>query len=177
MAKPNCAIPGCERKHAARGLCGAHYMQAKKAGELPPLVPKLPDYRVDGNGCWIWRRVLSDTGYGTKRANGKTVLAHRWTYEQHLGSIPAGLDLDHLCRNRACVNPDHLEPVTHRENCLRGVSLNALNAAKTHCEHGHEFTPGNTYIRPDTGGRQCRACAVDRDKRRPSGWVRMKRGA
>jgi hypothetical protein len=83
--------------------------------------------------------------------------AHRWSWEKVNGSVPDDLHIDHLCRNRACVNPAHLEPVTRRENILRGVGITAQNARKTHCKNGHEFTEANTYIRPG-GHRGCREC-------------------
>jgi hypothetical protein len=110
--------------------------------------------------CWLWQgRLGTGTGYGQFWTGEKQVGAHRWAYEFCVGAIPSGLDLDHLCRIRACVNPSHLEPVTRRENLLRGVGITATNAQKTHCVHGHEYTPDNTYRRPDTKTRQCRACA------------------
>lgn len=116
--------------------------------------------KVDKRGpdeCWIWTAATRH-GYGSMGFNGKMVYSHRWLYEQAVGPIPDGLDLDHLCRNRKCVNPAHLEPVTTRENILRGEGQCAKNARKTHCKRGHEFTPENTYWHASTGRRRCRVC-------------------
>jgi hypothetical protein len=115
--------------------------------------------------CIIWEGKARVDGYGRKRVGGrKQVLAHRYVYEREVGPVPEGMTLDHLCRVRDCVNPAHLEPVPFRENVLRGVGPTARNAHKTHCEHGHEFTPENTYRRRD-GGRDCRKCGVERTRR------------
>jgi hypothetical protein len=113
--------------------------------------------KVDGGNvseCWTWtaRRL---NGYGTfMLANRVAVIAHRWAYEQLIAPIPEGLDLDHLCRNRACVNPWHLEPVSRGENLRRGYAARGLKAL---CSNGHPFNDINTFRRSD-GGRGCRTC-------------------
>ena len=110
-------------------------------------------------GCVEWTGALTNGGYGGFGGNGWKVTAHRWAYERWVGPVPDGHDLDHLCRNRRCVNVAHLEPVTHKVNVLRGTSPSAAHARKTHCINGHEFTPENTYNRPDKPWtRACRAC-------------------
>ena len=116
----------------------------------------------DLRGCWIWRRAKTPAGYGEARLNGRTVYVHRVLFESAYGPVPEHLELDHVCRNRACCNPIHLEPVTHRENVLRGESPMAQLARATFCAAGHEFTPDNTIsIR---GGRRCRTCKRLRDR-------------
>lgn len=110
------------------------------------------------NGCWLWQHT-DRAGYGTYFfADGRRWLPHRWSYEHFRGPIPDGLEIDHLCRNRACVNPDHLEPVTRVENALRGPG------AITECVNGHPYTTENTYIRPDRGTRSCRTCNNHRSR-------------
>ena len=118
--------------------------------------------------CWLWTGAINaNTGYGAfsvKLPNNKWNQrgAHRIAYAHWVGPIPVGLWLDHLCRVRRCVNPKHLEPVTPRENILRGEGSSADRARQTHCLRGHEFTPENTY-RPQ-GTRQCRECKRERDR-------------
>lgn len=109
-------------------------------------------------GCWLWVGALKSDGYGSVWEGARrTVGAHRLVYELLRGPIPVGLSLDHLCRVPSCVNPDHLEPVTHRVNVLRGASLQALNARKTHCPNGHPYD-----ARDRGGGRRCATCTRER---------------
>ncbi len=112
---------------------------------------------IDGRPCWVWSGSLS-RGYGNFYPNGRRskVPAHRWAYQLWIGPIQTGLQIDHLCFNRACVNPSHLEPVTAQVNILRGRGVAAQNARKTHCPTGHAYTADNTFI--SKGKRYCREC-------------------
>jgi hypothetical protein len=115
------------------------------------------------DGCWLWTACLSSSGYGRFNYGGRgtTGQAHRWAYEHYIGQIPDGMQLDHLCRNPRCVNPNHLEPVSPGENQRRGL----LGVLKTHCPQGHEWTPSNTRTRlsgKDKGGRYCAGCSRER---------------
>ena len=105
------------------------------------------------DGCWLWKAYISTSGYGQFTISRRHYPAHRVSYELLVGRIPEGLEVDHLCRVRHCVNPDHLEPVTRLENIRRGICKRNL----THCLRGHEFTESNTYIQKN-GCRRCRTC-------------------
>jgi hypothetical protein len=116
--------------------------------------------RRDPDDCWLWI-TPSVRGYGYFHFEGRKVLVHRWSYEHLIGQIPQGLDLDHLCRVRHCVNPKHLEPVIHRENVRRGQGWAGKHARVTHCPRGHEYTEDNTY-RYGNGARFCLRCRRDK---------------
>jgi len=122
---------------------------------------------VAETGCWEWLG-YRENGYGRFSVSTASLSqkAHRVSYELHVGPIPEGLTLDHLCRNRACVNPAHLEPVPFATNVLRGESPPASNARKTHCPKGHPYDDENTLINPTNGYRGCRACIHERNVER-----------
>ena len=130
------------------------------------------------SGCWLWTGSISEDGYGKFKMTQAAWAAHRVSYELFVGPIPEGLQIDHLCRVRCCVNPKHLEPVTLQENFRRGIG-NAHGAAaasiarisKTHCLRGHEYVPDNVMIQAD-GARRCRTC----DRKRAREYQRAKRG-
>jgi len=119
-------------------------------------------------GCLVFTGNINRHGYGLiKDDSGKDRTVHRVAYELAKGPIPDGLVIDHKCRVRSCVNPDHLEPVTQRENCLRGIGIPAINASKTHCYRGHELSDENTYPGwRDKGERRCKTCTQDRARER-----------
>jgi hypothetical protein len=124
------------------------------------------------SGCIVWLGGKNKNGYGQIHAGPDfgvaRFLVHRWSYEYHVGPIPDGLEIDHLCKNTSCVNPDHLEPVTHAENLMRSDGFSAAHAQQTHCLNGHEFNAENTRLRRGRGGRECRPCCRERDRKRPS---------
>jgi len=117
------------------------------------------------SGCWIWKGNLNPDGYGVIKIKGKGLLAHRFSYEYYNDKIKEGLTIDHLCRNKACVNPQHLEPVTLQENIKRGLTgkINHRNTRKAYCIHGHEFNEENTYYHKEH--RTCRICKAVREKK------------
>lgn len=117
----------------------------------------IPEHRPDLGPCWLWTGKLGKWGYAKARVFYRTRVVHRVIYEHFNGLVPDGLELDHLCRNRACCNPEHLEPVTGRENKLRGTSFSAVNAKKTHCLRGHPLSGDNLYV-STKGERVCRTC-------------------
>jgi len=172
MEQGTCSTPGCGRPVRARGMCRADYQRWHRAGGAigyPPVDVRFWS-KVNKNGpvqshaphlgnCWLWTGGLHATGYGHFRAVSREpmVSSHQWAYRSMNGPVPDGLELDHLCRVRACVRPEHLEPVTHAENMARSRELT------THCPWGHEWTTETTrYNRK--GYRYCHAC----DRQRPA---------
>ena len=137
-----------------------HYGLARKSGELDIKYDKAGEYnwpKIEVTGfCWLWRSTTNKAGYGILKTQGYH-LAHRWVYETLVGKIPEGLALDHLCRIKRCVNPDHLEPVTKLENTLRAFDT----IRKPYCPKGHPYNEENTYLErrgTATPARRCRIC-------------------
>lgn len=175
-----CAIDGCENLTLARGWCPKHYARWKTHGDPEKILPRAGGRKVQAPGvlfwekvdasgdCWEWLGAKRPNGYGVFGTQGKNEGAHRFAWENLVGKIPDGLVIDHLCKNRGCVNPDHLEPVTYSENNIRGAGpfLSRIRRAVTHCKYGHEFTEENTYVSTWQGStkRVCKQCRKSRTK-------------
>lgn len=167
-----CSVTGCGSATHAKGWCAKHYRRWRRHGD-PTLTlrPGVDDYpiaillaqvlAVPGD-CWEWGGSIDPHGYGRQGHR----LAHRLVYERMVGPIPDGLDIDHLCRVRCCVNPKHLEPVTRQTNHLRGVNQSAVLHVAGVCLNGHDLNE-HAYRRKTTGNVvYCRVCR--NDKRRAS---------
>lgn len=168
-----CTIDGCQKPGRYDGaMCWAHYYRVRRYGRTDPgpraRAPLHERFwrfvvRDDADKCWLWSGATDGHGYGQigagTRADGH-MAAHRLSYEMHRGSIGPGLDIDHLCRNPLCVNPEHLETVTRGENTRRGrlfEVLKARAAARRECRNGHPRTPEN-IVRYKDGKPRCLAC-------------------
>lgn len=146
-ARVGCAFPGCKNPHCAKGLCNAHWAQLSRRGELKPIYSdeteeerwsRQVDKQPGPNGCWIFTgngngmgqtaSKPGDTGYGQFAWRGRKYTAHRYSYEKYVGPVPVGAYLDHLCMNKLCVNPQHLDPVTPHENTRRFHAYASLQA-------------------------------------------------
>ena len=168
-----CSIDKCSKPRHGKWRCSKHekdyrlqkYGIEKKSrplelNEYPKYIENWVDKTSNSAGCWLWKGYKNKHGYGIWTRGGG--FSHRRIYEYLIGEIPEGLQLDHLCRNPPCCNPQHLEPVTAYENQYRSpISFVTLNSKKTHCPQGHEYNEENTYIRPN-GHRKCKACNRER---------------
>ena len=171
VAKGNpriCRFEGCTRSvghKGGKGWCPTHYMQAWRWGSPSITSAEVrfgKHWKRIASGCWEWQSSISTHGYGQFHLHGKKLAAHRFCYELLVGPIPDGLEIDHLCRNRKCVNPAHLEPVTHAENVRRGTSGHNWRA-KTHCPKGHPYDDVNTRLY--RGRRYCNTCLAECGRR------------
>jgi hypothetical protein len=153
-------------RHDEAALAAMHNTVGKGGRRIRSLSQRIQaKYFVDPSGCWTWTGAKGATGYGvvTVNADVGAIVAHRAVYLLHRGPIPPGRELDHLCRNRSCVNPEHLEPVTHAENGRRGLKGD-LRPPVYECPAGHDYAI--TGIMNGQGYRICRECKAERQRRR-----------
>jgi hypothetical protein len=179
----SCAIDGCNNAHVARGWCNMHYKRWSAYGNpefthMPDRLMGTPEERfwpkVDAEGdCWVWTKYRDKDGYGTFTAAGpgKSTRVHKFAWQTLVGEVPDGYELDHLCRNRPCCNPDHLEVVTHAENMRRtdatAQKLKYKASQRTHCKRNHPYSGRNLVM--DGGQRRCRTCRNDAQRERKRG--------
>jgi hypothetical protein len=166
-----CTVEGCDRRQRARNLCSMHVQRLERNGTVElierqprPLEDRLWPRVTPAGFCWEWEGAHAASGYGVINLGPRLDRTHRVVYEMLVGPIPEGLHMDHLCRNRGCCNPDHLDPVTPRENMIRGMAPSHITARTGVCRRGH--TMADAYTRPDTGARTCRTCLTERSRRR-----------
>jgi hypothetical protein len=176
--KKDCAVDKCTTPARARGWCSRHYKRWKAYGD--PTYAKFESVRgatdeerfwakVEPTGfCWNWTAAREYSGHGMFNLGAeydrRPVRAHRFAYETLVGLIPEGLELDHLCRNRACVNPDHLEPVTHEENMRRGFAPSQALNRRGVCAQGHDTRNDENVFIAKSGRRTCKICAARRQR-------------
>ncbi len=169
MDERTCSFPGCGKRLLSKGLCSGHYQQQHNGRDLTPLgAPKRTleerfwEKVEKTGGCWHWRGAVGGHTYGNFWDGEKVSRAHTVSYELHSGgSVPEGMHIDHLCRVRLCVNPEHLEVVTPAVNRARGVrdSLSRYqNINQTECKRGHPLSGDNLYVQPKNGYRYCKTC-------------------
>lgn len=160
-----CSYPGCDRPHEARGWCHTHYARWKRHGNVNPRGVKnigRAEYmwsrfvKDSVTGCWLWTGTVS-RGYGV----ASTGPAYRVMYELVVGPVSSDLEVDHLCRNRLCINPSHLEAVMASENQQRTIPYRL----KTHCKNGHLMEGSNLATKSD-GRRRCRTCHATEQRER-----------
>lgn len=165
-------------------MCHGHFERLRRTGVTPtkpildtPEARLLAKVKKLPSGHWIWTGSTASEGrYGVLYYEGRNQPAHRVAWMLWRGPLADDQDVDHLCRRTLCVNPDHLEPKTHKANILCGESPTALNAAKTHCIHGHEFSPSNTIVKPN-GHRDCVICRRRRAREATARYRARKRAA
>jgi hypothetical protein len=157
------SIPPDSRKRFHRKFCSDDCYLASRRKSAEVIFFSSTDFWANSHGCWLWKLPVNNQGYAhiwlwdTQRK----IKAHRWSYEYWRGKIPESLVVDHLCRIHHCVNPWHLEPVTPRENILRGEGLAAQQAKRMHCKRGHALTEENIYHNPRfPRSRWCRLCKI-----------------
>lgn len=179
-----CTVEGCTAKHYSRGFCTKHYARWRAHGDPTTILTGRGLSTIDrfmarvdvSDGCWEWTGFCNEQGYAWFSVDHATsVAAYRWIYEQRVGPIPEGHQVDHRCHNadtacpggpacphRRCVRPDHLEAITPAENTRRRLAAGRRRVFRTHCAAGHEYPPFD-----ESGRRRCMACrrATDRQRR------------